>query len=162
MVEASAQVRVRVPPGRRAWGDDPGSGRSPKPASRVQLVGSPYQCPTGGLRFGIVAYADPYDDRLRAARRRHYRANKQQYLDRNKRQRERLREVLREEKEGRPCRRCGIVYPPVAMDYHHRDPAEKGANFKRLISRGSERQLRAEIEKCDVLCSNCHRIEHLS
>lgn len=47
------------------------------------------------------------------------------------------------------------------MEYHHRDPTEKlGAVATLLINAGRQRVI-DEIAKCDLLCSNCHRIrEH--
>ena len=41
----------------------------------------------------------------------------------------------------------------------HRDPSEKVNKVSTLAASGSrEGRLRAEIAKCDVVCSNCHRI----
>lgn len=54
-----------------------------------------------------------------------------------------------------PCRDCGNRYPPCAMDFDH----VRGKSF--LISRrisGPLSVLEEEREKCDVVCSNCHRI----
>jgi hypothetical protein len=55
-----------------------------------------------------------------------------------------------------PCARCGVSYPPYVMDFHHRDRSTK----KFAVGSGS-RSVKAtleEIAKCDVVCSNCHRI----
>lgn len=61
---------------------------------------------------------------------------------------------------GGSCKMCGIkatLENEVIFDFHHRDPKMKdfdiGANM-----RGEEALL--EIKKCDVLCSNCHRMKH--
>lgn len=57
-----------------------------------------------------------------------------------------------------PCSICGIKYHPAAMDFHHRNPSEKkfsvGSNFRKYALKS----VKAEIEKCDLICSNCHRI----
>ena len=61
-------------------------------------------------------------------------------------------------KAERGCLKCGFRHP-AALDFHHRDPAHK----KYLISRSWQckwETILAEIAKCDLLCSNCHRIEH--
>lgn len=58
------------------------------------------------------------------------------------------------------CCKCGFNHP-AALDFHHRDPKDKlyeVCNMPRK-SIGKERIL-CEIEKCDVLCANCHRILH--
>lgn len=61
---------------------------------------------------------------------------------------------------GGCCKICGLESNMVAVyDFHHRDPLEKEGNIGRLVSKNWE-DLRKEIEKCDLLCSNCHRILH--
>jgi predicted HNH restriction endonuclease len=44
-------------------------------------------------------------------------------------------------------------------DFHHIDPSIKEEGIGTLINKGWKR-LEAELKKCIVLCSNCHRIEH--
>lgn len=63
--------------------------------------------------------------------------------------------TLAELKSG-PCADCGNRFHPVAMDFDHRDPAEK--SFQ--ISKGPKNLQRvlAEIAKCDLVCANCHRV----
>lgn len=56
------------------------------------------------------------------------------------------------------CRHCG-ENDPIVLDLHHVDPSGKDANPASLLG-GSLEVLRAEIRKCIVLCSNCHRREH--
>lgn len=56
-----------------------------------------------------------------------------------------------------PCKDCGNRYPPYVMDFDHRNPDDKLFN----ISTGKAKRwevVLAEIAKCDVVCSNCHRI----
>ena len=59
----------------------------------------------------------------------------------------------------RPCERCG-AFNPAFMDWHHRDPKEKTGLISRLVRHASIETLQKEIDKCDCLCANCHRIEH--
>lgn len=61
--------------------------------------------------------------------------------------------------KNRPCMDCGNSYPHYVMDLHHRDPADKVGAVSAMVS-GSYSLLAAEVRKCDVLCSNCHRIRH--
>jgi hypothetical protein len=56
-----------------------------------------------------------------------------------------------------PCADCGVQYPPCVMDFHHRDPAEKLFQIGPRVH-ASRVRLLAEIAKCDLLCSNCHRL----
>lgn len=60
---------------------------------------------------------------------------------------------------GGKCRRCSYDKCSAAMDFHHRDPTQK--EFR--IASGHTRKwefIRAELDKCDLLCSNCHRELH--
>lgn len=57
------------------------------------------------------------------------------------------------------CTRCG-EWNPACLDYHH-DGEEKGASVAKLIADGqSKARIRIEIDRCRVLCANCHRTEH--
>lgn len=58
------------------------------------------------------------------------------------------------------CLRCGENHPAV-LDFHHRDPSKKSLGIAKMVCLGySVKRIKFEIEKCDVLCSNCHRKEH--
>lgn len=58
------------------------------------------------------------------------------------------------------CSVCGENRLPV-LDFHHRDPNEKEGSISSLVNDGSSKsRVLKEIEKCDVLCSNCHRMLH--
>jgi hypothetical protein len=61
-------------------------------------------------------------------------------------------------KEGKPCQRCGGVFPVYVMDWHHREPSQKSFGIGRGSFKHSKEHLSEEIAKCDLLCSNCHRI----
>ncbi len=57
-----------------------------------------------------------------------------------------------------PCGDCGKQYPSHVMDFHHNND-----NKTLSITRGllvGEKRLRSEINKCMVLCANCHRLRH--
>lgn len=56
-----------------------------------------------------------------------------------------------------PCQDCGGRFPPCAMEFDHRDPATKVRSVTRMISNASIERILAEVDKCDVVCSNCHR-----
>ncbi len=59
-----------------------------------------------------------------------------------------------EYKEKHPCVRCGFSHP-AALHFHHlRDKLTDVSKCK------SVKAVKIEIEKCDVLCANCHHIEH--
>jgi hypothetical protein len=59
-------------------------------------------------------------------------------------------------KSGVPCIDCGIVFPPECMDFDHVRGVklfDVGDSVHRSISNITE-----EIEKCELVCANCHRI----
>ncbi len=64
-------------------------------------------------------------------------------------------------KEMLKCEICGYNKCPTALDFHHKDPQEKEFSIAKGIGRRypKERILK-EIEKCFILCSNCHRELH--
>lgn len=67
---------------------------------------------------------------------------------------------FRELKSRLTCIRCGENHP-ATLDFHHRDPSSKVAAVSEGVRDGWKRErILAEIEKCDVLCANCHRKEH--
>lgn len=58
------------------------------------------------------------------------------------------------------CVNCGETHP-ACLDFHHRNPKEK--KFQLTASQMGNRSwktIEAEIAKCEVLCSNCHRKLH--
>lgn len=75
---------------------------------------------------------------------------------RNIRHRRDLVSKVRNYLADHPCVDCGES-DPVVLDFDH-VRGEKGDNVSRLVSHGhSWAAVRAEIEKCNVRCANCHR-----
>jgi hypothetical protein len=63
------------------------------------------------------------------------------------------------EYKGGKCQRCGYNKPiPSVYDFHHRNPEEK--EFSITAKTISFEKLKAEADKCDLLCANCHREVH--
>lgn len=72
---------------------------------------------------------------------------------------ERARTTIAELKAVAGCRRCGIKDPRV-LDFHHKDGEEKVLAVSQMLNRASWDSILLEVRKCDVVCANCHRIEH--
>jgi hypothetical protein len=68
-----------------------------------------------------------------------------------------MKEYVRREKE-KPCTDCKRNFPYFVMDFDHREGSEKVADINFLVHSLSWTRLKAEIQKCDVVCANCHRI----
>lgn len=58
--------------------------------------------------------------------------------------------------KNKPCIDCGNSYPPYVMDFDH----VNGTKIKAIsqIVQGSFVMLVTELAKCELVCSNCHRI----
>jgi len=54
-----------------------------------------------------------------------------------------------------PCFDCGGRFAPCVMQFDHRDPDAKLFAVTRIISR-SRKVILEEVEKCDIVCTNCH------
>ena len=59
-----------------------------------------------------------------------------------------------------PCSDCGGTFPVECMDFDHIDPTTKVVEISKLRTRGPSYKERiwAEIQKCELVCANCHRI----
>lgn len=81
-------------------------------------------------------------------------------IKRSRPQREQMRNVVRAYLEDHPCTHCGFS-DPRALEFHHRDPTTKVAEIGSLVNQGGPlHAILLEIQKCDVLCRNCHAIHH--
>src|SRR5918911_1564647 len=97
-----------------------------------------------------------------AYHRVYYEKNKALYMAKNRRnkarQRRRLQAILLAAKQ-QPCQDCGGTFHPWVMEFDHREGSVKLAAVGNLVGRGcTDERLRAEINKCDVVCANCHRM----
>lgn len=80
---------------------------------------------------------------------------------RHKQQRERTQNFKKRAIEycGNVCAHCGGAFPPAVYDFHHVNPEEKEVLISKIMSHSWD-NIRKELDKCILLCANCHRIEH--
>lgn len=57
------------------------------------------------------------------------------------------------------CFDCGKEYPDCVFDFHHVDGGTKDTEVSRL-KMSDIHLLQNELNKCVMLCANCHRIRH--
>jgi hypothetical protein len=93
-----------------------------------------------------------------AYHREHYEANRQRYIDqarisKQKLQLERTTYLIRFF-DTHPCINCGEQDPVVLEFDHLRD---KSFAIGQAVTRKSWQSILDEIEKCEVVCANCHR-----
>ena len=64
------------------------------------------------------------------------------------------------EYKGNKCEICGYNKCSEALDFHHTDMSQKEFNLsdRDLICDWS--QIRSELDKCMLVCANCHREIH--
>ena len=90
--------------------------------------------------------------------RAHYVANRQRYIDQAARSKRKL--MLERTRylfayfEAHPCMDCGETDPVVLEFDHLRD---KSFNIGQDLARRAWKSVLDEIEKCEVVCANCHR-----
>jgi hypothetical protein len=102
-------------------------------------------------------------EKRRAAVRKHYYANREYYIKKSYKKRNELREWVYNLKKETPCMDCKKSFPYYVMDFDHiKEQGYKINTISRLINTGSIRQVKEEIEKCELVCANCHRIRTFS
>ena len=94
----------------------------------------------------------------------HYQRNRDLHIHRAKTRKQVARseqlENISSIKNDSPCMDCGEQYPFYVMDFDH-VRGEKELNISRALRRTGDwsiDRILAEIRKCEVRCSNCHRI----
>lgn len=107
----------------------------------------------------IYDEAMPYKDKdLHRKAQREWAARNRETVSRNSNKSRRRKAQMVEEFKNRPCADCGNEYPSYVMDLDHLPGHEKLANISRLVGEGASwERLKAELEKCEVVCANCHR-----
>jgi len=60
------------------------------------------------------------------------------------------------------CAECGYNANPRALDFDHEDADTKIANISRMIRHAPWDRVVAEMNKCTLLCANCHRVKTFS
>ena len=66
---------------------------------------------------------------------------------------------------GGKCKNCGYNKNVACLDFHHLDMSEKDDGIANLICRRIKKtlkDLKKELDKCIILCSNCHREIHFN
>ncbi len=100
-------------------------------------------CPYSNMRRDTRIYADraAYIKRATAKRRK------------------RIRDMALQCKGGK-CELCGYSRCTRALDFHHRNPATKLFAISADGCTRSWERVRKEVEKCILVCANCHREIH--
>ena len=62
------------------------------------------------------------------------------------------------ELKGGKCSKCGGIFPLPCYDFHHIDIENKEKEVSFRIT--DNNIIKQEIDKCILVCANCHRLEH--
>ena len=62
--------------------------------------------------------------------------------------------------KGGKCVLCGYNKYLGALDFHHLDPTQKGFEISTRGLTRSWEKIRKELDKCVLVCANCHRELH--
>ena len=90
----------------------------------------------------------------------HYEKNKAAYVARADVRKKQGRAEFAAFKARLSCTSCGESHP-ATLDFHHVVRKPENRKVHRLIANGQyEAALKEAVEKCIVLCSNCHRKTH--
>ena len=80
--------------------------------------------------------------------------------DRTVANRVKKKRILMEERGGK-CVRCGFS-DVRALEWHHSDPLKGNRAYYNSLQDKSVEEYRTHISECELICANCHRIEHSS
>ena len=86
----------------------------------------------------------------------HYQSNKADYVDKVMVRSENNKKFIFCLKDNKPCQDCNQKFRHYVLDFDHRDPKTKVAGIAQMYTWSKEAIL-AEIDKCDLVCANCHR-----
>lgn len=93
-------------------------------------------------------------------RRKYHIAHRDEVRSRKNRLRRERLAWIDKYKAKRGCVDCGES-DPVCLDLDHREPERKVDGLGKMVDAGfSMERIKAEVDKCEVRCSNCHRKRH--
>jgi hypothetical protein len=81
---------------------------------------------------------------------------KQCFRDYGKEKQAEQLQFLRELKEQNGCADCGETFPHYMLEYDH--VPERGPKLFNLSEWWPRKKILEELEKCDVVCCNCHSV----
>src|SRR3989338_838796 len=96
----------------------------------------------------------------RVYRMKWYRTHKQSELAHVRRRRKELRKWFEEFKKTLKCSTCNENHP-AALEFHHLSKKTKENSITNMVDNGNSiERIKKEMEKCIILCSNCHKKVH--
>ena len=110
--------------------------------------------------FGLQYVKFKYKGKEKKYQQNHYIKNKKHKIKLKKERSIKIKRKYNEYKIEHPCIICG-EYFPFLLDFHHLNPSEKHIEISNMVSNYySWERILEEINKCIILCCNCHRKIH--
>lgn len=94
-----------------------------------------------------------------ALKAKQWRLNNLEYIKQKQREDKRKRKEQAIQYLGNKCSRCNNQYHPAVYEFHHLDPETKDRDPSKMLQLKWSRVV-AELDKCVLLCANCHRLTH--
>lgn len=86
----------------------------------------------------------------------HYNQRKKYYVIKARKRAIIITDMINKIKSDKGCMNCP-EHDPICLDFHHRDEKTKINTVSKIKLMRGLQVILDEIEKCDILCSNCHR-----
>lgn len=94
-----------------------------------------------------------------AIRAKNWRENNKEYIRTKQREDKRKRKEQAIAYLGGYCNRCKQTFHPAVYEFHHLDPKTKDRDPSKMLQL-SWIKVQTELDKCVLLCANCHRLTH--
>lgn len=96
---------------------------------------------------------------LAATQSKKWREDNKDYIRTYQRNQKRERKLKSIDYLGGVCQKCNQSFHPSVYEFHHKNPDEKDRDPSKMLSLKWEKLI-LELDKCILLCANCHRITH--
>ena len=108
-----------------------------------------------------MPYKDPevHKAKHKEYSKKHYEGNKEKIIATSLENKKKARAEWQIFKGTLACQKCGQNHP-ATLDFHHTVRDKSNRKINQLTKAGAYQQAKQELEKCTVLCANCHRIHH--
>lgn len=87
-------------------------------------------------------------------------SDRKQYIIRAVHKRRKKIRAMAVEYKGGKCEICGYDRCVDALEFHHRNPSQKDFSVSSDGCTRSWARVKTELDKCQMLCANCHRETH--
>ena len=102
-------------------------------------------------------YAERHPARVKSQHKEYIISGKSADYQRRFREQHPTLQWIRRYKDEHCCMDCDGRFPPECMDFDH-VRGDKAFTISNSVITRSLEEIKAEIEKCDLVCANCHRV----